>query len=141
MAKTSNSNQYDRLRLFVPPSYVSLLTSEITIDKNEKALLCHTDIDLVLNQQRLDDATIQSIISTWRSSSGVDTSRFSDEQLLNHIKSRHLQTPSELQSWLNYLTDMQQNIIDEERPKQEIESTPSQSDVVPSSEPGPSQNL
>lgn len=141
MPKIISSNKYDRMKLFVPPSYVSLLSSEITIDKNEKALVCHSDIDLVLNQKRLDEATLQSIFSSWRTDKGVDTSRFSDAQLLSSIKSRHIQTPSELQSWLDYLTSQQQNIIDDESSKQVIEPAPSQSDVVPSSEPGPSQNL
>lgn len=111
----SNINNFDRVKRFVSPVFAPLLTTEIK-DGDEVITRYHSDVELVLNQTRLDNASLQAIISTWRTSSGQDTSRFTDEQLISNIKSRHLQSASEIQSWLNYLDASAANVIEAIKP-------------------------
>lgn len=121
--KNNKINQYERLKMFVPPVYNSLLTNEQKID-GEIITRHHTDVDLVLNQKRIDDSMIASIVQGWRTTSPTDTSKFSDEQLISSIKSRHLQSASEIQSWLNYIDAQVGNIIGEMKQNQPTEPAP-----------------
>lgn len=123
--KTRKINQYERFKLFVPPVFNSLLTTEENVD-GEIITRHHTDVDLVLNQKRIDDSMIASIVQGWRTTSPTDTSKFSDEQLISSIKSRHLQSASEIQSWLNYIDSQAGNIIDEIRQNQPTEPAPTE---------------
>lgn len=123
--KTNKINQYERLKMFVPPVYNSLLTNEQKID-GETITRHHTDVDLVLNQKRIDDSMLASIVQGWRSSTPTDTSKFSDEQLISSIKSRHLQSASEIQSWLNYIDNQAGNIIGEMKSTQPTEPAPTE---------------
>ena len=123
--KTLKFNQYERLKLFVPPVFNSLLFSEQKLG-DEVVTRHHTDVDLVLNQKRIDDSMIASIVQGWRTNSPTDTSKFSDEQLISSIKSRHLQSASEIQSWLNYIDSQAGNIIDEMKQNQSSEPSPAE---------------
>lgn len=107
----SNINKFDRVKRFVSPVFAPLLTTEVK-DGDEVITRYHSDVELVLNQTRLDNVSLQAIISSWRTGSGQDTSHFTDEQLISIIKSRHLQSASEIQSWLNYLDASAANLID-----------------------------
>lgn len=109
--------------MFVPPVFNSLLSTEQEVD-GEVITRYHTDVDLVLNQKRIDESMIASIVQGWRSTSPTDTSKFSDEQLITSIKSRHLQSASEIQSWLNYIDSQAGNIIDEMKQTQPTEPAP-----------------
>lgn len=123
--KTNKINQYERLKMFVPPVFNSLLVTEEKVD-GENITRYHTDVDLVLNQKRIDDSLLSSIVQGWRSTSPTDTSKYSDEQLISSIKSRHLQSASEIQSWLNYIDSQAGNIIDEIRQNQPTEPAPAE---------------
>lgn len=123
--KTKQINQYERLKLFVPPVYNSLLTDEQKVD-GETITRHHTDVDLVLNQKRIDDSMISSIVQGWRTTSPTDTFKYSDEQLISSIKSRHLQSASEIQSWLNYIDSQAGNIIGELKSSQPFEPAPAE---------------
>lgn len=130
--KDTKINKYERVKRFVSPVYAPLLTSEIK-DGDEVITRYHSDVEIVLNQQRIDNASLQAIISTWRTSSGQDTSRFSDEQLISNIKSRHLQSASEIQSWLNYLDASAVNVIEANKPAP-TEPAPTEPAPAPSTE-------
>jgi hypothetical protein len=59
--------------------------------------------------------------------------QMSDDQILDTIKSRHLQSPSELLAWSEYLIDQAKSIEDEaSRIALEKESVESSSDQVSS---------
>lgn len=122
---TKKINQYERFKMFVPPVYNSLLSNEEKID-GEIITRHYSDVDLVLNQKRIDDSMLASIVQGWRTTSPTDTSKFSDEQLISSIKSRHLQSASEIQSWLNYIDSQAGNIIDEIRQNQPTEPAPAE---------------
>lgn len=63
-----------------------------------------SDISVLL-QQNIIDSLPRSFIDNLVNNpdSPVDTSNFSDDELIATCKSRYCQSPSELQSWLNSL--------------------------------------
>lgn len=131
--KNNQINKFERVKRFIAPVFSPLLTSEVK-DGEEVITRYHSDVELVLNQTRLDNASLQAIISTWRTSIGQDTSRFTDEQLISNIKSRHLQSASEIQSWLNYLDASALNVIEANEANKPAPSDPAPSDPAPVSE-------
>lgn len=74
------------------------------------------DIYLLFNQERLNllgSDAVNSFLKTLNTSSAPSlTSGLSDDALFQFIKSRHIQSMSELQSWSQYLTD---NMADVQR--------------------------
>lgn len=63
-----------------------------------------SDISVLLQQDILDSlprSFIDNLINN--NDSPIDTSSISDEELIATCKSRYLQSPSELQSWMNSL--------------------------------------
>lgn len=121
----TNLNSFERFKMFVPPVFKPLLITEVK-DGQTSVTRYHTDVDLVLNQKRIDESMIASIVQGWRSTSPTDTSKYSDEQLISSIKSRHLQSASEIQSWLNYIDSQAGNIIDDIRENQPSEPAPAE---------------
>lgn len=70
-----------------------------------------SDIYLLFHQEKLLERLGVDTLRDWFSSltsqsSAIDYSQFSDDQLLKFVKSRHLQSPTELLSWSTYLNDM-----------------------------------
>ena len=67
------------------------------------------DIALILNQKRLDRMSLQGFSDYLNQAQVGDDplknirSRMSDDQLLKFIKSRYIQSASELKSWYSYL--------------------------------------
>lgn len=75
------------------------------------------DIALVLNQKRLDRMTLQGFSDYLNQSQVNDDplrqirSQMTDEQLMKFVKSRYIQSPSELKSWYSYLHNTMCNEI------------------------------
>ncbi len=69
-----------------------------------------SDITMLFNQQRLDKLTqialVQKFDSLSKTSDALNQvrSKMTDEQLIQFVKSRYIQSPSELISWTNYLS-------------------------------------
>lgn len=68
-----------------------------------------TDIVMLFNQKRLDKMTRESLVQHFESLSERNPkfaslrSKLSDDQLCSIVKSRYIQSPSELMSYSNYL--------------------------------------
>lgn len=69
-----------------------------------------SDITMLFNQQRLDKLSQIALVQKFDSMSKVNDalnqvrSKMTDEQLAQFVKSRYIQSPSELISWTNYLS-------------------------------------
>ena len=50
-------------------------------------------------------------------SSPYKDANFTDEQLLTEIKSRYVQSPSEVREWVRYMLDKQEQISDDAKAK------------------------
>lgn len=96
------------------PSVVSPLYSEdVMFNDGTVGTYRHDDIYLLFNQQRLSSLgsdTVNSWVSSLTSQSNSPLHELldscTDEQKLSLIKSRHIQSASELQAWDNFLTSV-----------------------------------
>lgn len=92
------------------PTYRSLCINEIKCSHTgETAYSYADDIQLLLMQKNYMANSpydySQFIASMSKNTvKPVSKPKMTDKQLLSYIKSRHIQSPSELQSWLNYLS-------------------------------------
>lgn len=76
-----------------------------------------TDVTLLFNQQRIVETLGADSLKSWLGSfdaayrSSVDTSKLPDDAVLKFIKSRYIQSPSELLAWSAYLNDEADSIV------------------------------
>ena len=74
-----------------------------------KGVRLTSDICMLFNQQRLDRLSRESLLSHFESMSvnepkfGDLRSKLGDDQLISFVKSRFIQSPSELMAWSQYL--------------------------------------
>lgn len=103
--------------LFQPPVIQDLLFEEIEDKDGNKSVHCCRDIRLLLNSERLKglgDNTIKAYIDSLAPySDGLQQlkSKISDNDLISCVKSRYMQSQSELAAWIDHLTDRQQEIL------------------------------
>lgn len=101
------------LRGFVmySPSLVSEQLSRTLVDSSQQEIQCiSSDIDLLIrmqNGQKIDKAIAEELLN--RMSSGIEDSlkevfdNASDEEILNSVRSKYIQTPAQLESYLKSL--------------------------------------
>lgn len=85
-------------------------------DSNGSVIISSFD-KLILNAERLGNLlgvdTARAVIDAARENLGrpiADMSNYDDTQLMSFIKSRNIQTPSELQSWLDAIDERQEDM-------------------------------
>lgn len=106
----------------------------------KKTLRVTSDIYMLFNQQRLDRMSKERLISYFESLSVNEPkmselrSKLSDEQLCSFVKSRFIQSPSELMSWSQYLMSSQDEMIAAAAAEQQTEQ-PAKYEVDPTQEP------
>lgn len=112
------------------------LFQEIEVDGISSVRLT-SDIYMLFNQQRLDHMSRKSLLSYF-DSLVVREPRFSelrsklgDEQLMSFVKSRFIQSPSELMCWSQYLMSSSDSVVAELAAQQSAAAEPS---PAPSSE-------
>lgn len=116
--KFNFNRDFDKGRSF---SYQPSAVSEFRIKSLPNGMVkFESDISLLLNQQRMLDTlgldTFKEWLSYFKASTeqtGVDTSKYTDEQLMHFIKSRYIQAPSELKAWSDYLNSCADEVISE----------------------------
>lgn len=115
------------------PSLIDTFHYEYGIcdDTGEDTCTYHNPLYMLFNQERLDrlgDGAIQMWLKQLDSANNSAyndlKSKISDSDLLKLVKSRHIQHPSELESWMNYLSERAdicnaeiEKIINEEKEK------------------------
>lgn len=78
-----------------------------------------SDIYMLFNQQRLDKLSRESLLSHFESISvnepkfGDLRAKLGDDQLINFVKSRFIQSPSELMAWSQYLMSSSDAVVAE----------------------------
>ena len=99
--------------LFQPSIASSLFEEDVMFNDGTVGKYRHDDIYLLFNQQRLNalgSDTINQWVSSLQSSKNSELSQLldkcTDEQKISLIKSRHIQSASELQAWDNFLTSV-----------------------------------
>lgn len=100
------------------------------LDKNGIEVVTLTsDIFMLFNQQRLDRVSKDRLLAYFENLSVNEPkmrelrSKLSDEQLCSFVKSRFIQSPSELMSWSQYLMSSQDEMIAAAAAEQQAEQS------------------
>lgn len=107
----------------------------LEVNGNEVVTLT-SDIYMLFNQQRLDRMSKDRLLAYFENLSVNDSgmrelrSKLTDDQLCSFVKSRFIQSPSELMSWSQYLMSSQDEVIAAAAAEQ-----PAKYEVDPTQEP------
>ena len=111
-----------------------------TVVYKDGSITVSTDISLIFNQQRLDNklssAELREFIQRYTPNKSVYTAQLDDETLLNTLKSRHIQSLSEMRSWAEYCMENYDSLIKEAEEKARLaaeQATSEQAAVAASS--------
>ena len=88
-----------------------------TVVGKDGSITVTTDISLIFNQQRLENkltaSELREYIRRYTPNKSVYTAQLDDETLLNTLKSRHIQSLSEMRSWAEYCMENYDSLIKE----------------------------
>jgi hypothetical protein len=111
------------------------------LDKNGTEVVTLTsDIYMLFNQQRLDRMSKDRLLAYFENLSVNEPkmcelrSKLTDDQLCSFVKSRFIQSPSELMAWSQYLMSSQDEMIAAAAAEQQTEQ-PAPYQVDPTQEP------
>lgn len=111
----------------------------LEVNGNEVVTLT-SDIYMLFNQQRLDRMSKDRLLAYFENLSVTDPkmselrSKLSDDQLCSFVKSRFIQSPSELMAWSQYLMSSQDEMIAAVAAEQQTEQ-PAPYQLDPTQEP------
>lgn len=92
-----------------------------TVECKDGSIVVSTDISLIFNQQRLENkitaGELREYIERYTPNRSVYTAQLDDETLLNTLKSRHIQSLSEMRSWAEYCMENYDSLIKEAEEK------------------------
>lgn len=92
-----------------------------TVKNEDGSITVSTDISLIFNQQRLENkltaSELREFIQRYTPNKSVYTARLDDETLLNTLKSRHIQSLSEMRAWTEYCMENYDSLIKEAEEK------------------------
>lgn len=92
-----------------------------TVKHKDGSVTISTDISLIFNQQRLENkitaTELREYIQRYTPNKSVYTTQLDDETLLNTLKSRHIQSLSEMRSWAEYCMENYDSLIKEAEEK------------------------
>ena len=102
---------------FVEPSPLHNFMFQDIMCNGEKSIRLTSDIYMLFNQRRLDKLTRTQLVEYFDSLSVSEPKmselrkKMTDDQLCSFVKSRFIQTPSELMAWSQYLMSSQDAMI------------------------------
>lgn len=95
-----------------------------TFENKDGSITVSSDISLIFNQQRLENkltaSELREYIQRYTPNRSVYTSQLDDETLLNTLKSRHIQSLSEMRAWAEYCMENYNSLIKEAEEKARI---------------------
>lgn len=95
-----------------------------TFKDKDGSITISTDISLIFNQQRLENkltvGELREYIQRYTPNRSVYTAQLDDETLLNTLKSRHIQSLSEMRAWAEYCMENYDSLIKEAEEKARI---------------------
>lgn len=95
-----------------------------TMKLKDGSVVVSSDITLIFNQQRLENkltaSELREYIQRYTPNKSVYTAQLDDETLLNTLKSRHIQSLSEMRSWAEYCMENYDSLIKEAEEKARI---------------------
>lgn len=92
-----------------------------TVKCKDGSIIISTDISLIFNQQRLENkltaSELREFIQRYTPNKSVYTAQLDDDTLLSTLKSRHIQSLSELRAWTEYCMENYDSLIKEAEEK------------------------
>lgn len=105
-----------------------------TVVSKDGSITISTDISLIFNQQRLENkltaSELREYIRRYTPNKSVYTARLDDETLLSTLKSRHIQSLSELRAWTEYCMENYDSLIKEAEEKARLATEPAAAEPV-----------
>lgn len=88
-----------------------------TVQHKDGSITISNDITLIFNQQRLENKLtaneLREYIQRYTPNKSVYTAQLDDDTLLSTLKSRHIQSLSEMRSWAEYCMENYDSLIRE----------------------------
>lgn len=95
-----------------------------TVKDKDGSITISTDITLIFNQQRLENklsaTELREFIQRYTPNKSVYTAQLDDDLLLSTLKSRHIQSLSEMRAWAEYCMENYDSLIKEAEEKARI---------------------
>lgn len=95
-----------------------------TVHNKDGSITVSTDISLIFNQQRLENkltaSELREYIQRYTPNKSVYTAQLDDDTLLSTLKSRHIQSLSEMRAWAEYCMENYDSLIKEAEEKARI---------------------
>lgn len=95
-----------------------------TVKNKDGSITISNDITLIFNQQRLENkltaSELREYIQRYTPNKSVYTAQLDDETLLNTLKSRHIQSLSEMRAWTEYCMENYDSLIKEAEEKARV---------------------
>ena len=92
-----------------------------TVNCKDGSITISTDITLIFNQQRLENklsaSELREYIQRYTPNKSVYTAQLDDDTLLSTLKSRHIQSLSEMRAWAEYCMENYDSLIKEAEEK------------------------
>lgn len=92
-----------------------------TVKMKDGSVVISSDITLIFNQQRLENKLtaneLREYIQRYTPNRSVYTAQLDDDTLLSTLKSRHIQSLSEMRSWAEYCMENYDSLIKEAEEK------------------------
>lgn len=86
-----------------------------TVVNKDGSIVISSDISLIFNQQRLENkltaSELREYIQRYTPNKSVYTAQLDDDTLLSTLKSRHIQSLSEMRSWAEYCMENCDSLI------------------------------
>ena len=103
-----------------------------TVECKDGSITVSTDISLIFNQQRLENkltaSELREFFQRYTPNKSVYTAQLDDETLLSTLKSRHIQSLSEMRSWAEYCMENYDSLIKEAEEKARLAAEESAAD-------------
>lgn len=95
-----------------------------TMTLKDGSVVVSSDISLIFNQQRLENkitaSELREYIQRYTPNKSVYTAQLDDDTLLSTLKSRHIQSLSEMRSWAEYCMENYDSLIKEAEEKARV---------------------
>lgn len=95
-----------------------------TVVNKDGSITISTDISLIFNQQRLENkltaTELREYIQRYTPNKSSYTAQLDDDTLLSTLKSRHIQSLSEMRSWAEYCMENYDSLIKEAEEKARV---------------------
>lgn len=99
-----------------------------TVKMKDGSVVVSSDITLIFNQQRLENkltaGELREYIQRYTPNKSVYTAQLDDDTLLSTLKSRHVQSLSEVRAWAEYCMENFDSLIKEAEEKARLAAEP-----------------